>query len=148
MGAANLLQALPNEPRFCAAVAESPFSSFREVAYDRLGQRVGGGARIGWTVFRPLISEAFLDARVQYGLDLRKASLVNAVASTHVPVLLIHCTQDFNIPLRHCQAILKNRSGVMELWQVPGAGHTGAFGQQPEEFERRVTDWFSRYSRK
>ncbi len=108
----------------------------------------GGGARIGRTVFRPLISEAFLDARVQYGIDLRKASPVNAVASTHVPVLLIHGTQDFNIPLRHCQAILKNRSGVMEFWQVPGAGHTGAFGQQPEEFEQRVTDWFSRYSRK
>jgi dipeptidyl aminopeptidase/acylaminoacyl peptidase len=148
MGAAILLEALPNEPRFCAAVAESPFSSLREVAYDRMGQRLGGGARIGRTVFRPLVSEAFLDARLQYGIDLRKASPVNAAASTQVSVLLIHGTEDYNIPLRHCEAILKNHSGVMEFWQVPGAGHTGAFGQRPEEFERRVTDWFSRYSRK
>jgi hypothetical protein len=146
MGAAILLQALPNEPRFCAAVAESPFASLREVAYDRMGQRLGGGDRIGRTVFRPLVSEAFLDARLQYGVDLRKASPVNAVASTHVPILLIHGAEDFNIPVRHCEAILKNHSGVMEFWQVPGAGHTGAFGQQPEEFERRVTDWLARYS--
>ena len=147
MGAAILLQALPAEPRFCAAVAESPFSNFREVAYDRMGQKVGGGARIGRTFFRPLVSEAFLDARLQYGVDLRKASPVNAVTMTRVPILLIHGTEDFNIPVRHCQAILQNRSGVMEFWQVPGAGHTGALGREPQEFERRVNDWFSRYSR-
>ena len=129
-------------------MAESPFSSFREVAYDRLGQKLGSGAWMGRTLFRPLISEAFLDARLHYHLDLEEASPAKAVAITRVPVLLIHGTEDFNIPLRHCQAILKNRSGVMEFWQVPGAGHTGAFGQQPEEFEQRVTDWFSRYSRR
>jgi dipeptidyl aminopeptidase/acylaminoacyl peptidase len=148
MGAAILLQALPNESRFCSVVAESPFASFREVAYDRLGQRLGGGAWLGRTLFGPLVSEAFLYARLRYRVDFDQASPAKAVASTRVPVLLIHGTEDYNIPLRHCEAILKNHSGVMEFWQVPGAGHTGAFGQEPEEFERRVTDWFSRYSQK
>src|SRR5260370_385048 len=35
MGAAQLLQSLQTEPHFCAVAAESPFSSFREIAYDR-----------------------------------------------------------------------------------------------------------------
>jgi fermentation-respiration switch protein FrsA (DUF1100 family) len=148
MGAAILLQSLANESRFCAVVAESPFATFREVAYDRLGQRLGGGYRVGLAFFAPLISEAFLYARLRFGVDFNQDSPATAVASTHVPVLLIHGTEDFNIPLRHCQAILKNHSGVMEFWQVPGAGHTGAFGREPAAFERRVTDWFSRYSRR
>ena len=148
MGAAILLEALPNEPRFCAAVAESPFSSFREVAYDRLGQRFGSGAWMGRTLFQPLISEAFLDSRLHYHINLEKASPAKAVAMTRTPILLIHGTEDFNIPLRHCQAIFKNHSGVMELWQAPGAGHTGAFGQEPGQFESRVIGWFARYSRK
>lgn len=145
MGASILLESLPIEPRFCAAVAESPFSSFREVAYDRLGQGFGDGARVGRTLFRPLISEAFLFARLQYRINLEKASPARATASTQAPVLLIHGTEDFNIPLRHCETILRSASGPIELWQVPGAGHTGAYGREPEEFERRVTDWFARF---
>ncbi len=146
MGAAILLEALPGEPRFCAVVAESPFSSMREVAYDRLGQRFGAGERVGRSVFRPLIGEAFLYARLHDAVDFDQASAANAVAQTHVPILLIHGTADFNIPVRHCEAILRNHSGPMEFWQVPGAVHTGAYPRAPQEFERRVTEWFSRYS--
>lgn len=32
-----------------------------------------------------------------------------------------------------------------ELWVAPGAGHTGGFRAQPEEYERRVTGFFDRY---
>lgn len=145
MGAAILLQALPKEPRFCAVVAESSFASFREVAMDRLGARLGGRAAIGHWLFAPLVSEAFIYARLRYGIDFDQDVPATAVAATNVPVLLIHGTEDFNIPLRHCGEILKNHSGVMEFWQVPGAGHTEAFGHAPEAFERRVTEWFSRY---
>jgi dipeptidyl aminopeptidase/acylaminoacyl peptidase len=148
MGAAILLQTLPIEPRFCAAVADSPYSSFREVAADRLAQRFGDGSKLGRTLVAPLVSEAFLYARLRYGIDFDKASPANAVALTRVPVLLIHGADDFNIPLRHCQAILKNHAGEMEFWEVPGAGHTAAFGTEPEEFERRVTGWFTQYSHK
>lgn len=45
-------------------------------------------------------------------------------------------------------AILKNHSGVMEFWQVPSAGHTGAFGREPEEFKRRVVEWFECYAQR
>lgn len=148
MGGAVLLQALPKEPRLCAAVAESPYASFREIAYDRLAQRWGGSAWVHWWLAVPLVSEAIVYARLRYGIDFSQVSAVQAVTRTRTPILLIHGVQDFNVPLRHCQAILKNQSGVMEFWEVPGAEHTRAFATEPEEFERRVTDWFSRYSRK
>jgi fermentation-respiration switch protein FrsA (DUF1100 family) len=31
-----------------------------------------------------------------------------------------------------------------QLWRVPGAGHTGGIDAQPEEYERRVVDFFDR----
>jgi uncharacterized protein len=38
MRAAELLQSLAVEPGFCAVAVECPFSTFREIAYDRMGQ--------------------------------------------------------------------------------------------------------------
>jgi predicted alpha/beta-fold hydrolase len=38
MGAAQMLQAVAVEQRFCAVAAESSFSTFREIGYDRIGQ--------------------------------------------------------------------------------------------------------------
>jgi pimeloyl-ACP methyl ester carboxylesterase len=32
-----------------------------------------------------------------------------------------------------------------EIWEVPGAGHTGGFAAQPEEYERRVTAFFEEH---
>jgi uncharacterized protein len=32
-----------------------------------------------------------------------------------------------------------------ELWEVPGAGHTGGLDAQPAEYERRVTSFFERH---
>ena len=43
MGAALVLESLGSESRFCAVVAESAFSNFRSVAYDREGYFVGAG---------------------------------------------------------------------------------------------------------
>src|SRR6266404_5312014 len=63
MGAAELLQSLTVEPRFCSVAAESSFSSFREIAYDSMGQRFHLGPWFGRTLLRPVIEFAFLYAR-------------------------------------------------------------------------------------
>jgi len=28
------------------------------------------------------------------------------------------------------------------LWEIPNAGHTGAWASRPQEFERRLPEWF------
>jgi predicted alpha/beta-fold hydrolase len=50
MGAAQLLESLRSASGFCAVVAESPFASFREASYDRLGEKVNAGAWVGRTL--------------------------------------------------------------------------------------------------
>ncbi len=146
MGAAIVLQTLPSEPRFCAGVAECPYASVREMGYDRLTQRFGDGLWHREFFVVPLVSEGFWYARLRYGIDLDQVSPATRVASTHIPVLLIHGMNDFNIVVRHCHEILQHHSGEMQLWEVPGAGHTQAYKTEPKEFERRVTDWFERHT--
>lgn len=141
MGAAQLLQALQTELRFCAVVAESPFSTFREIAYDRTGQPFHLGPWVGRTVLRPLVEVAFLRARWKYGLRMGGISPEDAVASSRVPVLLIHGQIDENIPVRHSRAIHAAAPRTV-LWEVPGADHCGAIAAAPDEFERRVVGWF------
>jgi pimeloyl-ACP methyl ester carboxylesterase len=141
MGAAQLLQALETDSRFCAVVAESAFSTFREIAYDRMGQPFHLGAWVGRTVLRPMVEVAFLRARWKYGLPLGEVSPEAAVASSQVPVLLIHGQIDGNIPLRHSRAI-HARAPQTALWEVPGADHCGALAVAPDEFERRFIGWF------
>jgi len=141
MGAAQLLQSLAAEPHFCAVVAESSFSNFREIAYDRMGQRFGTGPWLGRTVLRPVVVIALTIARIRYHVDLTQASPEDAVAHTHVPVLLIHGVVDSNIPLRHLLRLVAHNP-QLTLWQVPGADHCGAMSVAPLEFEQRVVEWF------
>lgn len=141
MGAAQLLQSLLQENRFCAVIGESSFATFREVAYDRVGQPFHLGPWLGRTFFRPLIEVAFLYSRVHYGLDFDQASPEEVVAVRKFPVLLIHGLEDRNIPPRHSERIKQQNPSVV-LWEVPGATHTGAYSAAPQQFENRLLDWF------
>ena len=101
MGAAQLLQSLETKPKLCAVVAESPFATFREIAYDRMGQPFHAGPWLGRTFFRPLVEFALLRARWKYGLDMRRISPQDSITHGNIPVLLIHGAADSNIPVRH-----------------------------------------------
>jgi pimeloyl-ACP methyl ester carboxylesterase len=142
MGAAELLQSLSVEPRFCAVAAESSFSTFRQIAYDRMGQPFHLGPWFGRTLFRPVVEFAFLYVRWRYHLDMQQVSPEDAVAATTVPVFLIHGQIDSNIPPRHSRRILA-RNPKAVLWEVPNADHCGAISAAPQEFNRRLLSWFS-----
>jgi alpha-beta hydrolase superfamily lysophospholipase len=146
MGAAQLLQSLPKESRFCAVVAESPFATFREVAYARFGRQFHTGPWVGRTIFRPAVDVGFLYVRFHYGMNMEAASPERAIIGTKIPVLLIHGMQDTNIPPYHSDLIQANNPSSVTVWKVPGAVHTQAHKAAPQEFERRVLEWFATHS--
>jgi len=141
MGAAQLLQSLDAHPHLCAVVAESSFSNFREIAYDRMGQPFKLGPWVGRTILRPLVEVAFLRARLKYHLRMEDISPEDSVAATKIPVLLIHGAADSNIPVRHSERIHAHAPNTV-LWEVPEADHCGALSTSPNEFERRLLAWF------
>ena len=145
MGAAQLLQSLDERADFCAVVAESPFASFREIAYDRMGQPFHAGPWIGRTLLRSVVEVGFVRARWKYKLNMGRISPEDSVAGSEVPVLLIHGQADSNIPVRHSR-LIHERNPATELWEVPGADHCGAISTAPQEFEQRVLGWFAGHS--
>jgi len=142
MGAAQLLQSLDAHTNFCAVAVESPFANFREIAYDRMGQPFHLGPWVGRTFLRPLVEFAFLRARWKFNLNMNQISPENSAATTNVPILLIHGEIDSNIPIRHSRRIQALAPNT-QLWEVPGADHCAAYSTAPQEFEKRILDWFA-----
>jgi uncharacterized protein len=143
MGAAQLLQALRDSSLFCDAIAEASFASFREVAIDRVGQPLGVGPWFGRTLLRPAIEVGFLSARLRTGVNLSDADPVRVLREAATPVLLIHGLADRNMPLRHAQMLAASNPQYVTLWLVPNATHTAAWAAAPDEYPRRVLDFFA-----
>lgn len=87
---------------------------------------------------------ALADAEREGGFNAQKISPEKAVADRSFPVFLICDANDRRIPCRHSRRIYDAAAGPKEIWVVPGAGHTMAFGTHPEEFESRVIGFFER----
>ena len=143
MGAAILLQSVREDTRFCAVAAESPFASFRQIAYLRVGQFVGTGTWLGKLALRPVVELAFLYGRITRGVSVADASPEEAVVGSRVPILLIHGLADNNIPFQQFEWIRSHNAADITLWEVPGAGHCGAVDAAPQEFDSRVLRWFA-----
>jgi hypothetical protein len=145
-GAALMLQSLAVENRFCAVAVESPFSSAREMSFERVSGPLHLGPWFGRTFGRPAIWSAVVYAHVRYGINLLQPSPLEAVAHSSVPVLLIHGDADRNIAPRHSQLIAAAAPDHSELWLVPRAGHTMAWAAAHHEFESRLLSWFASHT--
>src|SRR5215471_15062865 len=142
MGAGIALQSAGVDPRIEAVVAEAPFASLREASYDYAGLQEY--PELGKTLFAPGAWVMLYRGGKLAGFSANGVSAERAVAARGVPVLLICDGADTTLPCRHAQRIYDAASGPKSLWRVPGAFHTGAVGLAPEEFRRRVLDFFAR----
>jgi hypothetical protein len=138
MGAAILLQELPGETKVKAAVAESPFASFREIGRDRISQFLPA---LTW-LRSPMVETGILWARLRHGVDLAAVDPLAAAPRIDVPVLLIHGAADFNIAPRHSEMLLPKLRRA-RLWRVEGAQHVGCYGRDPARYVREVVAWFA-----
>ena len=153
MGAALVLESMRAEHRFCAVVADSPFSTFRSVAYDREGFFIGAGRLhlepvVGRTVGLLPTEIALAYTRWRYGVNLLEANPLDVVRSSNIPVLLIHGEKDINILPRHSLILVKADPEHAQLWIVPHARHGGAVGVAPEQFWSRVLGFLAQHEGK
>ena len=142
MGAGIALQSAGADPRIEAVVAEAPFASLREAAYDYAGLQEY--PLLGKTLFAPGAWVMLYRGGQLAGFSPAGVSPEKSVARRAFPVLLICDTADTTLPCRHTKRIYAAASGPKSLWVVPGAFHTGAIGFYPGEFRRRVLDFYAR----
>ena len=141
MGAGIVLQSAAADPRIEAVVAEASFANMREASYDYAGLRKYPW--LGKTPFAPFSWTLVYRGEKLAGFPVAEVSPVKAVASRAFPVLLICDEKDVALPCRHSEMIYAAARGPKQLWVVPGAFHTAAYGFAPEEFRRRVLSFFA-----
>ena len=140
MGAGSALQSAGVDPRIEAVAAEAPFASLREASYDYAGLQEY--PLLGKTLFAPGAWMMLYRGGKLAGFPASGVSPEQAVAARSFPVLLICDEADTTLPCRHAKRIYAAARGPKSLWMVPGAFHTAALGFAPEEFRRRVLDFF------
>jgi alpha-beta hydrolase superfamily lysophospholipase len=141
MGAGIVLQSAAADPRIEAVVAESPFASLREATYDYAGLQKYPW--LGKTFFVPGAWTLLYRGERIAGFPATEVSPQHAVAARAFPVLLICDENDVVLPCRHAEMIYAAARGPKQLWIVPRAFHTAAYGFVPDEFRRRVLAFFA-----
>src|SRR5713226_9561086 len=141
MGAGIVLQSAAADPRIEAVVAEASFANLREAAYDYAGLRKYPW--LGKTLFAPGTWTLLYRDEKLAGFPVAEVSPQKSVAARAFPVLLICDEQDVALPCRHSEMIYAAARGPKQLWVVPRAFHTAAYGFEPEEFRRRVLSFFA-----
>lgn len=95
-----------------AVVIESAFSSYRQIAREKLA-----GFWLSWPLQWPLsflVSDRFSPVDV-----------INAISP--IPVLVIHETVDPIVPFHHSERLYAAAAEPKALWAVAGSGHTATF---------------------
>jgi len=140
LGASILIQSAAVEPAFSAIVAESPFADLREIAAWRLKHLM----HVPEFAAHLVVISAVLYAHWFDHLALDQVSPLRDIAVARTPILLIHGLSDDRTPYYN-SALLAKANPQDPLWLVPKAGHTGAASVVPDEFRRRVLDWFAEH---
>lgn len=156
-GAATALTAIPFAPEIKAVVSDSAFSTLETITdymqkwvtifayvpfiYHRFSSFVI--RRINYRSYRLLGRMAMKTAQLRY--RFRFPSLEKVLSTSPVPVLFIHGCQDSFINFHHARFLYEKSAGPKELWLVEGARHNEAVKVAPEEYARKVTDFFKKY---
>jgi pimeloyl-ACP methyl ester carboxylesterase len=137
LGAATMLNAMPDLPELRAVVAESAFADLRDVLAVQLPPNTHLPR-----LFNPSI---LLMGDVLYGFGSAQNRPAEAVARLGSrPLFLIHDGADELIPPD--QATRLDQAGAanpyLKVWIVPDTAHVRAYQRAPDEYVQRVVSFF------
>ena len=137
LGGATVLMASDMEypPQVRGILADCGFSS----AYDIINH-VGG--RFFHMPEHPMCDGINLYCRLKFGFDLRDHAAIDAVKTAKLPILFVHGKKDNFVPWKMSIDMYEACTGRKELWLVDNAGHGKSFLEQPQEYIRKVEEFF------
>ncbi|MQF96578.1 MAG: alpha/beta fold hydrolase [SAR202 cluster bacterium] len=138
MGAATSILAAAGEPKITAVAVDSPYAN----ASDLISQESARKTPFPEWLIPVFIPTAKLMANGFYGIDLGELVPERAVAGLTYPIAVIHGTADERIPWEHGQRVAGAAHEGSTLWLVPDVDHVDAFLTHPDEYARRVTEYF------
>lgn len=84
-------------------------------------------------------------AGLRAGYDLARANPIDLAQRITAPTLFIHGERDPFVCTDELRALAAQVSGQVEVWSLPECGHREAYRQHPDEYARRLVDWFARH---
>jgi fermentation-respiration switch protein FrsA (DUF1100 family) len=141
LGAAILIQSAAVRPAFSAIAAECPYADLRDAAEFRVRHMLGMPVMLSGPAARIVVASGEYYARWVDGVNLERVSPVRDIGHAPTPILLIHGLSDSRTPFSDSQRLAR-ANPRNALWLVPNAEHIGAVVAAPEEFSRRVLEWF------
>jgi pimeloyl-ACP methyl ester carboxylesterase len=141
LGAGDVLLAAAREPAIAAVVADSAWADER-AQIDRMGSVPAGPLALPVLPYELALVDALIGAHLA---SVRPAAEIGRTAPR--AVLLIHSADDQNAttPLAGERQLYAAAGQPKEQWIAPSGGHAGALFAHPDEYRRRVLDFFGRY---
>jgi len=136
LGGAVTVIAAAQDRRIKAVVDDSGFSD----ALSEIG--VSFEHFIGLPAFPfAQISVAISELRAGVNIkNVRPVAVVSQIAPR--PLLIIHCGADTVVPPSHSQQLFAAAAEPKQLWLLPTGGHIAAITLAPEEYAKRIDDFF------
>jgi uncharacterized protein len=126
---------MTDDERLDALVAEAPYASLELMVNEQYRFLVG-------PLKYPFTGMTAVYSRAMFGAWPSQVSPAEAVRDTDRPTLLIHGTDDTQIPFSHAEHIMERASASVELWEVPGGDHGGIRLVAGDEWRMRVVTFF------
>jgi fermentation-respiration switch protein FrsA (DUF1100 family) len=138
LGAATTLIATGHEPGVAATWEDSSYADLPSIIRDEL-------TRSGYPTV--LDTGAVMAARLLSGDDLTSYSPLDGINQLDGrPVFITHGDLDDRIAVRYghdLEAAAETAGSTPTTWFVTGCGHTEAMVAQPDEYERRLVEFFT-----
>lgn len=138
MGGAIALQVAAVDKRVAAVVAESGFATLRTV-FDDYQKRM---IKLPWHYLRNIVIK-----RSEYvaGFKANDVAPVEAVKNIHIPIFLLHGTEDNLIKYNYSEQVYAAANEPKELWLIPGARHNDMMTVGGKEYMKRIIEFFEKH---
>jgi len=81
-----------------------------------------------------------------FKINANEISPLNSIKTFDIPIFLIHGEKDSQIPVKNTLLLYENSDkDKTELWIAPDADHGMAFALYPEEYKKKVLEFFNRH---
>lgn len=137
MGGAAILLAEHPLP-FRAVVLESVYPTIESTVKARVAEYLGPLA----TIAAPLL---MIQLKPRLGIQPSRLRPVEHIGDLDAAVFVMSGTEDTYPTPAEAYSLFQRARGPKFFWKVPGARHTDLREAAPEEYENRVSEFFSRY---
>lgn len=137
LGAASVVKALTHPSVVRGVCLEACFAHLSEAVYRRCQVLAGPFA----SRLYPWVCQ---ELRRAYAIEVEQVSPLSEIHRLAAPLLLIHDALDWSLSRQTSQALFERAPQPKTFWIAPWSPHVGAARMAPQEYQRRVRDFFDR----